>query len=89
MSGAATAEEGTTRDPRPTDSTADGRAALDVATLACGDRLEHDDGHVWRVVGASARAAAIRMPDGRRVWVDHESLRVQLAGEPVRVVRSD
>lgn len=89
MSGAATAEERTARDPRPADATADGRGGLDVASLACGDRLEHDDGHVWRVVGVSARAAAIRMPDGQRVWVDHESLRVQLAGEPVRVVRSD
>ncbi|WP_254535966.1 hypothetical protein [Halomarina litorea] len=66
-----------------------GPRAPDLASLVCGDRLEHDDGQVWRVVGATARALRVRMPDGQHLWVDHDSLRGQLADEPIRVVRAD
>lgn len=93
--GAVTADEGR---PDGARSRADGgdrptpagdRRGPDVTSLARGDCLEHDDGQVWRVVGASARSVTVRMPDGQRLWVDHESLRRQLAGEPIRVVGRD
>lgn len=75
-------------DGRETDDAAD-RSSPDVAALARGDRLEHDDGQVWHVVGTSARSVTVRMPDGQRLWVDHDSLRHQLVGEPIHVVRND
>lgn len=56
-----------------------------VADLGPGSRIEHEDGRVWRIVGGSARAVRVAMPDGRTPWIDRASLRRQLAGEPVTI----
>jgi hypothetical protein len=65
--------------------------AVDPASrrLRQGDRIEHDDGHVWCVTGASTCTVDIRMPDGQHIRIGRAALDRQLADEPVRVVRSD
>jgi hypothetical protein len=60
-----------------------------ITTVAHGDRIEYDDGRVWRILNTSACAVYLALSDANPLWPDCDSLQTQLADELGTYCRGD